>query len=169
MKITSKYFGETELDTHYNALVCDAVLKIENSEIEIDLWFDEDDEITKKHIKRVDSFLDNINMHIKTAQKKVQENYNRGKGVKDYIKHHLNELNKEELMKMGVDLEFNKQEKRDVMFSKIHLVRIALYPTKSISEAFAVFEFTIGRNYTNYLIAIDMKRSGKVTEIDIQS
>lgn len=171
--IQSRYFGEKKLDLHYNSLVADDVaISVDGKRVAIDLWFEENDHITMEQIAAVDQFLDNVASHMESIVSAIHQDVTQsenGGEVKEYLEWHLDELDSEALNILGIDTNWDKATQFKHLLSTLHLVRVGIYPTEGISESYAVFDFTISREVTDYLIVVNTDKNGKIIEITTES
>ncbi len=157
-------FGEINFDkTEEDYILYD--YKLNNTEIHFDLNFE------KEIIS--DDILPKLNMFIKILPElseklktEIKKEYKNGEVVKGYIEHHFNDCENEELNSIGINTDRNEAEIKNEMLNKIHLKRIGLYPEY---EDFAVFDFTLDRNITQYVIVVNTNDLGKVNSIVIES
>jgi len=73
------------------------------------------------------------------------------------IEHHLEEVGNDELSLL-VNFENKSIELEKQLLDKIQLVRIGFYPDSK--DVFAIFDYSIGEEITNYLIVINTNEKG---------
>lgn len=78
--------------------------------------------------------------------------------VKEYISHHLAEIPKDELDELMSSKDKTKSDK-EKLFEKIKLTRIGIYPQDK--DQYAIFDYTIGETYTQYLLVVKTDKNGK--------
>lgn len=168
MKIISKYFGEidaTNLEECY-----ESEIKLNNTDVEIDIWFEEEDKIDETTIKKADLFLDKIISYQQIAQNTLDEDIKNNNVVKEYLEFHLEELDASELSKFNVDTSDDIEKQMKQLYQKIKLVRVGLYPTYAFGcEEFAVFDFTLSRDITDQLLVVKTSDKGDVLELTTES
>ncbi len=86
--------------------------------------------------------------------------------VKDYVEHHLEDIEKEDLDKflIGSDHAIPVEEQ---LLHTLHLERVGFYPQNN--DSFAVFDYTISRDITQYVIVVTFDKSGLVVGLDMES
>lgn len=159
------HFGPINLDAleEYYAVS----IPYNGNEIEIDLNFEEES-ITPEAMDEVLHFIEQINVF--DAQNKtyleVDFNDDEGEAVKIYLEHHLEELEKNELESL---IDFNKVQEEPIkqLLGKLRLVRLGLYPHQE--EFFATFDYSIGSDLTDYLIAVSVDKDGHFQDINMDS
>jgi hypothetical protein len=53
------------------------------------------------------------------------------------------------------------------MLSKLHLVRVGLYPDSE--DEFAIFDYSIGQELTQYLVVINTNEDGEIDYMTMES
>jgi hypothetical protein len=76
----------------------------------------------------------------------------------------LNEIDANVLLNLNVNRENSKLE--STLFNLLHLIRINLYPD---SEDFAIWDYSLGEEITQYLIVLKTNINGKINSLDIES
>lgn len=159
------HFGEIDLsnlDEYY-----DAEIDFNGEEIGIDLNF-ENKTIDKKKMDVVKGFIDKIADFDKKNKKYIENDYadEDGDTVKTYIEHHLEEIDKTALAGL---LDFNNKsvtpEKQ--LLKALRLVRVGLYPDSE--DQFAIFDYSIGKDLTDYLVVINTDKNGKLDYMTMES
>ena len=54
-----------------------------------------------------------------------------------------------------------------LLLKKLHLVRVGLYPDSE--EQFAIFDYSIGKDLTNYLVVINTDENGNLDYMTMES
>jgi hypothetical protein len=156
-------FGELDtqsLDTYY-----DVDIDFEGRTIQLDLNFEED-KIGTDRLDLVKSFLAKLSGFNKNNLLAIQEDFDDGDTVEEYIEHHLAELAPEDLAAL-VDRNNNKVSPEQQLLSKLQLVRVGLYPGSE--EQFATFDYSIGQELTNYLVVIFTNEKGEMDYMTMES
>lgn len=159
------YFGvldSTSLDEYY-----DVETELSNTKIHIDLNFD-NKSIELKRLEIVKHFLENIRIHDLNNKKYIQNDYEDGDGdtVRSYIENHLEELGTDDLDRL-VGANTKTADHSRQLVKKLQLVRVGLYPD---SEAqFAIFDYSIGKELTNYLVVINTDENGNLDYMTMES
>ncbi|MCG2792093.1 MAG: DUF2004 domain-containing protein [Weeksellaceae bacterium] len=86
--------------------------------------------------------------------------------VREYISHHLNEIPKNEL-KILIDANDKTKSDEQKLFEKVKLIRVGIFPQDN--PYYGVFDYSIGVNYTQYLISIQVDKTGKIIDITMES
>lgn len=99
---------------------------------------------------------------------RIDRDYNDkdGDSARFYLDFHLEEIGEQELITLfGLSGETTELQKQ--LLDKIHLVRVGLYPDSE--EIFAVFDYSLGREVTNYLIVVNLDKEGELDYITVES
>lgn len=159
------HFGEIDasnLEEYY-----DVDIEFNDSEIQIDLNF-EGSSIDTKRMEKVKKFIENLESYDKQNVKYIEEDYKNEENdtVKTYIDHHLEEIDKDELAEI-IDFD-NKSVKPEIQMMKaLRLVRVGFYPDSE--DQFAIFDYTIGKDLTNYLVVINTNENGELDYMSMES
>ena len=145
----------------------DVDIDFNGTSIQIDLNF-ENKTIEKNRLETVKSFIENIRIHDLNNKKYIDKDYNDEDGdtVKFYLEHHLEDLGKEELSTL-IDLNSKSTEYEKQLLKKLHLVRVGLYPDSE--NQFAIFDYSIGQEITNYLVVINTDENGNLDYMTMES
>jgi len=159
------YFGHIDpsaLEEYY-----DAEVPYNDTEIIVDLNF-ETGTIDPARLDLVKNFIDNIRIHDINNKKLIAADYDdeQGDTVKEYIEHHLEELGEEELAGL-VDINAKAADKEKQMLQKLNLVRVGLYPDST--DQFAIFDYSIGEDITNYLVVLFTDENGNLDYMTLES
>lgn len=159
-----KFFGKIDLNNTKEYI--DVSANINGNKISIDLIFFEK-KVSKKTIEPTIHLLNNLSEIEKNAKKIILEDYKIQNVVLDYIEHHLQEFSESDLQSLDIIQTEKLEEKKLKFLNKIKLVRIGIYPEDS--DSMATFDYTIGRDLTQYLIVIRFDSEGKLVEIVMES
>ncbi len=164
-EFTLPHFGEinlTSLKEYY-----DVDIEFRDGEIQIDLNFT-DSTIDIQTMEIVKKFIDDIDKFDKQNKIYIDEDYNdeEGETVKSYMEHHLEEIEKSELSDL-IDFDNEKIEPEKQLLSALKLVRCGLYPHDEGN--FAIFDYTIGRELTDYLVVINLNKEGDFNYMTMES
>ncbi len=159
------YFGmpdTTSLDEYY-----DVDIDLNDTQIQIDLNFNNKTiDISKLEI--VKHFIENIRIHDGNNRKYIQHDFDDEEAatVRFYIEHQLEELGMDDLNELiGSGKKTAEQPK--LLLKQLHLIRVGLYPD---SEAeFAIFDYSIGKELTNYLVVINTDNNGNLDDMTMES
>jgi hypothetical protein len=86
--------------------------------------------------------------------------------VRDYMEHHLDELG---LIRPVFGHDDRGAVGTEVFLAALGLVRVGLYSGTDISKYAAVFDYSIGRKHTQYLVVVNFDEDGRVAEICMES
>lgn len=162
---TLPYFGNlpTEnLEEYY-----DVDIELNGNEIQVDLNF-ENQTVDTLILDKVKNFIEKLEKFDKLNKTYILNDYNDEDGdtVKFYLEHHLEELDKEELTKL-VNFDDTITEPEQQLLSKLKLVRVGLYPDNE--DNFAIFDYSIGKDITNYLVVINTDENGQLDYMTMES
>jgi Protein of unknown function (DUF2004) len=163
--ISVPHFGMLDsesLDEYY-----DTGIDFNGKQIQIDLNF-ENKTIDSRTLETVKAFIDNIRIHDINNRKYIDRDYNDEDAdtVKLYLEHHLEELGENELATL-INPGIKSTEYEKELLKKLHLVRVGLYPDSE--GQFAIFDYSIGQEITNYLVVIDTDKNGNIGHIAMES
>lgn len=164
-KYTLPCFGQ--LDTENLEEYYDTVIRYNNSEVSIDLNFCDTRvdpgrlEIAKKFIKQIGDF------DLKNKQY-IEQDYRDEDAdtVREYVAHHLEELGDDELDAL-IDPSNKKLNKEEQLVKRLSLVRMGLYPDSD--DQFAIFDYSIGPDITQYLVVLFTDEFGNLDYITMES
>lgn len=142
------YFGvidPSSLDEYY-----DVDIEFYGAAIQIDLNFD-NKMIDLKRLEISKHFIENIRIHDLNNKKYIQSDFEDGDTVRPYLENHVEELATDDLEALiGANKKSADQPK--LLLKKLNLIRVGLYPDSE--KQFATFDYSIGKNLTNYLVAL---------------
>jgi hypothetical protein len=159
------HFGPLDpesLDAYY-----DVEMAFNNRTIEVDLNF-ENNTIDPKRLETVLRFIENIRIFDINNKGYIAKDYNNEDGdtVKDYLQHHLQELGIAELGSL-MDPGTKKDTYEKQLLQKLHLVRVGIYPDSE--DQFAIFDYSLGKDITNYLVVIFTDENGNLDYMTLES
>jgi hypothetical protein len=136
-------------------------------QIEIDLNF-ENKTIDVKTLATVQHFIDNIRIFDINNKDFIAADYNNkdGETAKFYLQHHLEELGTAELSAL-LPAGSKKPDHEKLLLQKLHLVRVGIYPDSA--DQFAVFDYSIGKDITNYLVVLVTDENGNLDYMTMES
>ncbi len=152
------HFGEIDinnLEEYY-----DISIELNSQDIEIDLNFSES-KINLDVASIINNFIANIHNYDLQNKITIEKEYNNEEAspVKDYIKYHVEELDKNVLSKF-IDFDNKAVEPETQLLKKLKLIRVGLYPDGTDeSENFAVFDYTIDSEITDELIVVNTNKN----------
>ncbi|MEP6676138.1 MAG: DUF2004 domain-containing protein, partial [Ferruginibacter sp.] len=138
-----------------------------NTKVQIDLNFG-NTIIDPKKLEAVTDFIDNIRIHDINNKKYINKDYNDDDAdtVRSYLEHHLEELGENELAPL-IDFNSKSDEHATQLLKKLHLVRVGIYPEGE--DQFAIFDYSIGQEITDYLVVINTDENGNLVYITMES
>lgn len=162
---TLPHFGKlpTEnLEEYY-----DVDIEFNGNEIQIDLNF-EDKTIDTSTMDKVKNFIGNIDKFDKLNKTYIHNDYSDEDGdtVKFYLEHHLEEISKDEISIL-INFDDITTEPEQQLLTKLKLVRVGLYPHDE--DNFAIFDYTIGCELTDYLVVIKTDENGQLDYMTMES
>ncbi len=163
--ISLPHFGPIDtnaLDEYY-----DTEIDYNHIQVQLDLNF-EGKTIDPQRIAVVKEFISNIRIHDINNKKYMEQDYadEDGDTVKFYLEHHLEELGENELAGL-IDLSSKSTEHEKQLLKKLQLVRVGIYPDSE--QQFAIFDYSIGQEITNYLVVIFTDENGNLDYMTVES
>ena len=152
----------TNLEPYY-----DVDIEFNGRQIQIDLNFDEK-EIDASRLDTVKRFIENIQKFDEQNKTYFLDDYNDEEGdtVKFYLEEFWAEIDQEQFSEAtGFEAGDDEPERR--LLEKLHLVRVGLYPDND--DVFAIFDYSIGTDFTNYLIVINTDEKGEMDYMTMES
>ena len=89
-----------------------------------------------------------------------------GDTVRFYLEHHLEVADKQELSTL-IDFGGKNTETKKQLLAKLYLVRVGIYPDND--ENFAVFDYSLGKSFTNYLVVCNLNKKGELDYMTMES
>ena len=134
-KYTLTNFGE--IDTDNLEEYYDAEIFFNGWQIEVEIAFDEKS-INIDKLEKINQWLATIQKLDELGITTMKEDFEKGGNVKEYIEHHLEELDSDDIETLisKVNVGTTKEEK---MLSSIKLKRIGFYPQTVLTSYFIVF------------------------------
>ncbi|MEO8236561.1 MAG: DUF2004 domain-containing protein [Flavobacterium sp.] len=162
---TLPHFGKLSienLEEYYNVDI-----EFNGNEIQIDLNF-EDKTIGTSTMDKVKNFIQNIDKFDTLNKTYIHNDYRDEDGdtVKFYLEHHLEEISEEEISLL-INFDDISKEPEQQLLTKLKLVRVGLYPHDE--DNFAIFDYTIGRELTDYLVVIKTDENGQLDYMTMES
>ena len=164
-KFTLPHFGQIATDNLEEFY--DVDINFNGNKLQIDLNF-ENKNIEFSQLEKVKLFIENLEKFNKQNKSYILDDYNDEDGdtVKFYLEHHLEELEKEELSKI-INVEDDTTEQEKQLLAKLNIVRVGLYPDSE--DTFAIFDYSIGEEITNYLVVINTNETGELDYMSMES
>ncbi|AZA78012.1 DUF2004 domain-containing protein [Chryseobacterium sp. G0186] len=162
---TLPYFGQISTDSIEEYY--DVNIDFNGREIQIDLNFESETTDGEK-LNQIKNYLENIEVYNRLAKNYILEDYHNEEGdtIKFYIEHHLEEVEEDELSTI-INFDDSTVEPEQQLLTKLELVRIGLYPDNE--ESFAILDYSIGKEITNYLVVINTDQNGQLDYMAMES
>ena len=159
------HFGE--IDPKNLEEYSDVDIDFDGQELQIDLNF-ENNSIDIQRLDVVKKFIENISAFDKKNRKYIEEDYadQDCDTVRTYLEHHLEEIGKDELSEL-VDFDNKETDSFTQLMNSLKLVRVGLYPDNE--GQFAIFDYSIGRDLTQYLVVINTDENGNLDYMTMES
>lgn len=158
------FFGDIDLDQVKNEYT--SSLQFDEKKITINMNIFEDETVTPEIINKAQAFLEKIEDQIRSVNKYMLDDYESEGETYGYIEHHIENLTPEEIKEI-IGKYTPEEAQEDDLVANLKLNRIAIFPEDD--DEFAVFDFTIGEQYTDYVIAIYTDIDGKLIDLGIES
>ena len=138
-----------------------------NTIVQVDLNF-EKKIIDPDRLDIVFRFINNIRIHDLNNKKYIENDFNDSNGdtVREYLEHHTEELATDDLASL-IGSEVKTADQPQLLLKKLHLVRVGLYPDSA--DQFAIFDYSIGRQLTDYLVVVNTDENGNLDYITMES
>lgn len=156
-------FGEIDLnnlDDNYEREIV-----INGNKIVANLNFDEKN-VKAENFTTIEKVLNEMNKFENIAKVEIENDFKNGTEVKDYIEHHLEEIDFEHL-NLEIDQSNFVNSVENEMFKKIHLSSVTFYP--EYDDEHIVFDYTIGKDLTDLLIVVKFNDNGELEELVMES
>jgi len=154
-----------ELDVNSLKEYYNVQIDFKGHKIEMDLNFIEKT-IEADKLEMVKTFIDNLKMLNTVALDAIKEDFLKGGPVKEYIEQQLEETSEKNLS-FFVQQSKKPAAKENKMLAKFYLKRVGFYPQNE--DQFAVFDFTIGEELTDYIIAVNFKEDGEIAYLSMEN
>lgn len=150
------------LEEYYNVNI-----DCNGNEIQIELNF-ENDTVDTTQLDKVKSYLENIEKFDTFNKTYIVEDYHNEDGdtVRFYLEHHLEEIEKEDLSTL-INFEDTSTQPDQQLLTKLELVRVGIYPDSE--DTFAISDYSIGEDLTNYLVVINTDENGQLDYMTMES
>lgn len=145
-----------------------AEIEFNGNELDLDMNF-WGEPIEAKQLDAVKNILDNLtDFDAKNRQYIAQDFADESADtVVTYVEHHLTELPEEELKEL-IDFNNTAVSPEQQLINSLQLVRVGFYPDQG-EDQIAVFDYSLGRDITNYLIVIFINAEGTLDHITMES
>ncbi|THU39161.1 DUF2004 domain-containing protein [Niastella caeni] len=146
----------------------DTEIEFNGEEVDIDLNFGTKT-IAPQRMDLVKKFLENLKDYDSKNRKYIEQDFadEDGDTVKTYVEHHLEEIDKDDLAEL-VDFNNKSIAPAQQLIKALRLVRVGFYPDGE-EDQFAIFDYSIGRDLTDYLVVIFTDENGEMDYITMES
>ena len=156
-------FGEIRLNPTKDY---ETTTDLNNQKVRLDLNFDSDEIKDSGILSGVKQILENLAEFDKKAKKEIASDFSKNGTVFEYIEHHLSELNETQIAELLKSSDKTLNDKQNLL-AKIKLHRVGFYPEKE--NGIAIFDYTIGKEFTDYLIVVEINENGEIVDIRTES
>lgn len=141
-------------------------LPMRGGEVPVDINVD-GDELTRPMLEEIKAFIADAARFDDISREAFRQEHSKPEGTVDtYLSHHAEELGEKDLARI-FGVEDPDELTIDHLLDALQLKRIGLYPGSG--DYTAVFDYTIDEEATDYLLAVEFDRDGKVYGISMDS
>ncbi len=162
-KFTLTNFGEVDTDNLEEYY--DAEITVNGRTVEVDISLDEKS-ISIDKLEKINSWLANVQKLDELGLTTIKEDFVSGDTVKEYIEHHLEELDSDDLNDLIKQAKEGKTKEEKILNS-IKLKRVGFYP--HTDERFVNLDYTLDNDLTDYLVVLDFTEDGNLHYITLES
>lgn len=163
MIINLPFFNE--LDSDLLADYYEADIDLGLKKLFLDLNFHETS-IESDRLLILKNYLDNLTGIIDIAENEIRNDFNNGEEVKEFLTFHIEELDQNELADLLKEADQNLSIEQQIL-STLKLKRIGFYPDEE--ENFAVLDFTLNEDLSQYILVVNMTDNKAVNYITMES
>jgi len=156
-------FGEIRLNPTKDY---EATTELNNQKFRLDLNFDSDEIKDVGILNGVKLILENLAEFDEKAKTKIASDFSENGTVLEYIEHHLSELNETQISELLKSSDKQLTDKQNLL-AKLKLHRIGFFPENK--NGIAIFDYTIGKEFTDYLIVVEINEKGEIVDIRTES
>lgn len=156
-------FGEIRLNPTRDY---ETITDLNNQKVRLDLSFDSDEIKDAGILNGVKRILENLDEFDKKAKTEITSDFSKNGTVLEYVEHHLSELTETQIAELLKSSDKTLTEKQNLL-AKIKLHRIGFYPEDN--NGYAIFDYTIGKEFTDYLIVVEIDENGQIIDIRTES
>ena len=161
----SKYFGEINIEASEKWF--DFETTINGSQAELSITYSDAAKILDvETINNIETYVDNIEINENNIRRAIQENFDAGGESKEYICDQLDDQDAEDIEELIKDSDETLSQPQRIL-SRLKLLRVVFYPEID-DPMFAVFDYSIGEELTDELLAVKLKKNGKIG-FDVES
>ncbi|GGH74016.1 hypothetical protein HNQ91_003776 [Filimonas zeae] len=158
-------FNEINLDDLENWY--DAQVEVDGATVSMDMNFDETS-IGEAEVTFVKNFLEKLPEITQSLRAHVLLDYASGTVTKEFLSKALDSANEEKLNAVLASVSSTENTSRDQqLLAALRLKRIAFFPEDA--ERFAFFDYTIGTDFTDYLLAFTLNTQQAIVEVSVEN
>ena len=167
-KIDTIHFGEIDLFGPEKALATmyDGEIIFEGEEITLGLHINHQKYPTLDRLDHINRFLNRLKELKPYCIVAIKESYDKEEIVKYHIDLHLKERTSDELSDILKRNDLTEFKPHDLI-DALSLVNVFFCPERD--EAFATFDFTLGRKYTDYVVVVRLNVNQEVYSVTFES
>jgi hypothetical protein len=163
MIINLPFFNELDSESLTDYYEVD--IDIEQDKVQLDINFDETN-IDPAKLSILKEYLDEPQAIINIAKKEIFSDFENGEDVKEFLAYHMEELDQSELDGLLIHADKTLSIEQQIL-STLKLRRIGFYPDND--DVFAVFDFVLSGDISQYILVVNMNDSKTVDSITMES
>ncbi|MFB6454556.1 DUF2004 domain-containing protein [Chitinophaga sp. Hz27] len=124
--------------------------------------------LTERGASYLNIFLKNLEEHAVKNRQFIDEYYDEAdeeNALKFYLDFHKEEALEE--MQDALNVDPTADDLNLQLIAKLKLARVGLYPNNA--NFFAIFDYTFGKDFTNYVLVLITDAAGNIQEITVES
>jgi hypothetical protein len=157
------YFSEIDLNSEEDYYKVDIDFEDHNIQLDINI---ESTPTSIAKLEIVKSIIENLAIYNDKSKKAITTDFKKGGDVRDYIEHHIEDIDNDELEAILKDHDKSLPVDEQLL-SLMHLKRIGFYLDDE--EQYAIFDYTIGREITQYVIVVKFDNNGNIEYLTMES
>ncbi|BAV07254.1 Protein of unknown function [Filimonas lacunae] len=139
-------------------------IELDGRTVDMDLSFDETS-IADPTAQIIQKLLEDLPALHQANHQAILTDYENGGSVKKYIDQHLESVEPETLADLLSETDPSLPKEKQLL-SLVHLKRVGFFPEDA--ERFVLFDYTIGKDVTDYLIAFTLDAQGSIVELTME-
>lgn len=162
---TSAYFQEINANSPEDYYEATIVVNGVTTEVDLNI---EKSPIDVARLELVDQFINNLSIYDKQNRASIKQNYkdNEDGDIQFYVNDFLENMD-DETIEEALGVKKDTPNIEALFLEKLQLSRVGLYPYDNAT--FAVFDYTIGSEYTDSLIAVSTNEKGELDHTALES
>ncbi len=146
------------LNDYYNAHI-----SFQEHDVQLDITFDEYT-VDRQKLETIATFVTQLDSFHQKAVAAMQQEYLSGTVVQSYIDKHRDLFAKQQTTE---NTPASREDEAAQLIAKLYLKRIGFYPENE--SEFAIFDYTIEKDETRYLVVVNFKKDGTIDGIVIDN